>query len=510
MGALAERTHTHAHRPEPRIRYDARRALRIDRGDVGVALQPQIATAMGSRLGHDFSRVRVHTGPAAADSAGQLGARAYTSGAHIAFSTGSYAPQTSAGARLLAHELGHVAEQAADQDAARGQIVQRDDASTETPPPPSLHIPIGSSRLSLFPGDGPLRLAGMRLPLPGSLRATNALGAGPGPTFVADLDPRGLFVHLLDSIDLQTSTLAGTPPGLENDPAHQSRLQLVNPSMGLDFRSGRIWGLATLHVPSSYPPSLHPGTNVDVRVESSALNPLRWTASASYGPLVANATIRLHYDTSRLASALGTGPRSLATEATHPGFTASGTLGLNIGSRARLPLSYFSAEAATTVPRARPLLGAPTDFPSSYFAGGIIVAPPGSLFSVPAPALGATGARFGERSGVSGTVALAPTLSPEAISRGDPWHQEFPLYGFAEVSYVNRVSDGLELGIRAIAQVNTAELVRPPRGLPAPTPGAPRLTDPGDPRHPALPELPAPISPYVGVTIFGRFNTPYF
>jgi hypothetical protein len=36
----------------------------------------------------------------------------------------------------------------------------------------------------------------------------------------------------------------------------------------------------------------------------------------------------------------------------------------------------------------------------------------------------------------------APTLSPEAISKGDVLSQQFPIYACAEVSYVRRVSDG--------------------------------------------------------------------
>ena len=60
-----------------------------------------------SRMPGDLGRVRVHTGPAAARSAGQLNARAYTAGKHIVFGEGSHAPDTLAGRRLLAHELAH-------------------------------------------------------------------------------------------------------------------------------------------------------------------------------------------------------------------------------------------------------------------------------------------------------------------------------------------------------------------------------------------------------------------
>lgn len=63
------------------------------------------------RLGRDFGDVRVHAGPGAASSAEAIEARAYTSGSHIAFASGQYAPHTPAGLRLLSHELGHVVQQ---------------------------------------------------------------------------------------------------------------------------------------------------------------------------------------------------------------------------------------------------------------------------------------------------------------------------------------------------------------------------------------------------------------
>lgn len=66
---------------------------------------------MESRFGHDFKRVRVHTDARAAESAQAIDALAYTVGSHVVFGTGQYAPGTSAGQKLLAHELTHVVQQ---------------------------------------------------------------------------------------------------------------------------------------------------------------------------------------------------------------------------------------------------------------------------------------------------------------------------------------------------------------------------------------------------------------
>jgi Domain of unknown function (DUF4157) len=80
---------------------------------------------MEPRFGHDFSRVRVHTGELAAESAGQIHARAYTVGHHVVFGVGQYAPNTSPGLKLIAHELTHVLQQGA---AGESGVLQRERA----------------------------------------------------------------------------------------------------------------------------------------------------------------------------------------------------------------------------------------------------------------------------------------------------------------------------------------------------------------------------------------------
>lgn len=66
---------------------------------------------MEPRFGQDFSKVRVHTDAQAADSAKDIDALAYTVGEQIVFGVGEYAPSTTKGKRLLAHELTHVVQQ---------------------------------------------------------------------------------------------------------------------------------------------------------------------------------------------------------------------------------------------------------------------------------------------------------------------------------------------------------------------------------------------------------------
>jgi hypothetical protein len=66
---------------------------------------------MEPRFGHDFSRVRVHSGSRAADSARAVNALAYTAGNNIVFGANRYTSETVEGRHLLAHELAHVIQQ---------------------------------------------------------------------------------------------------------------------------------------------------------------------------------------------------------------------------------------------------------------------------------------------------------------------------------------------------------------------------------------------------------------
>ncbi|MDT5267906.1 MAG: hypothetical protein QOH49_92 [Acidobacteriota bacterium] len=77
----------------------------------GSPLDQGARSFMESRFGHDFGHVRVHADARAATSAREVGALAYTVGRDIVFGSGEYAPGTSGGRQLLAHELTHVVQQ---------------------------------------------------------------------------------------------------------------------------------------------------------------------------------------------------------------------------------------------------------------------------------------------------------------------------------------------------------------------------------------------------------------
>jgi lipoprotein-anchoring transpeptidase ErfK/SrfK len=87
----------------------------------GRPLEASLQQDMGQRFGHDFSRVRVHTGDEAARSAQDVNAHAYTVGHNIVFGTNQFLPGSNGGRRLLAHELTHVLQQ----DSANDLQIQR-------------------------------------------------------------------------------------------------------------------------------------------------------------------------------------------------------------------------------------------------------------------------------------------------------------------------------------------------------------------------------------------------
>lgn len=77
----------------------------------GRPLASGLRSEMETRFDLDFGRVRIHHGTQAANLAGRIGARAFTSGFDVAFGSGEFRPESREGRRLLAHELTHVVQQ---------------------------------------------------------------------------------------------------------------------------------------------------------------------------------------------------------------------------------------------------------------------------------------------------------------------------------------------------------------------------------------------------------------
>jgi hypothetical protein len=85
----------------------------------GAPFPQQARNYFEPRFGYDFSKVRIHTDTAAAQSARSINALAYTTSNNIVFNSGQYDPRTNAGKKLLGHELTHVIQQ------RQGKTIQR-------------------------------------------------------------------------------------------------------------------------------------------------------------------------------------------------------------------------------------------------------------------------------------------------------------------------------------------------------------------------------------------------
>lgn len=157
------------------------------------------------RFGRDFSDVHVHTDARAAESARGLNAAAYAAGGDLVFGAGRYTPGTTAGRRLLAHELSHVIQQSSDRSR---RVVQRTVDPTQVHCTPNVHNAVDDpvaaltsmddlARERLRGASNALFLASFRSPPP-----SGGAAAGPiGPAQFRNLfgDPSSGRTEVLDA-----------------------------------------------------------------------------------------------------------------------------------------------------------------------------------------------------------------------------------------------------------------------------------------------------------------------
>ena len=139
-------------------------------GSSGQPLDAATRDFMEPRFGQDFSHVRVHTNAQAAESAYATNALAYTVGSNVVFGAGQYAPRSSAGQKLLAHELSHVIQQgtqsratpqtkltigaASDASEVEADRVAEAVTSSNAVPQPLLHATPANNTIQRTIGDG--------------------------------------------------------------------------------------------------------------------------------------------------------------------------------------------------------------------------------------------------------------------------------------------------------------------------------------------------------------------
>ena len=137
---------------------DVEQGLQVSRSG-GIPMKEGTRAEMEGHFKADFSSVRLHTDAHAASMSRTLSAQAFTYGNHIYFGAGKYDPGSSAGKKLLAHELTHVVQQGA---ATRSKTLSR--------APRSVQRLLGSIRE---------RLAGYARHIPGYTLLTVIVGYDP-------------------------------------------------------------------------------------------------------------------------------------------------------------------------------------------------------------------------------------------------------------------------------------------------------------------------------------------
>ncbi|MFJ9823886.1 DUF4157 domain-containing protein [Streptomyces sp. NPDC101160] len=109
VGAMVQRSRAAAGETEERA--DERSPVHDVITSGGQPLDTETRADMESRMGADFSDVRIHTDSAADASAKGIGAHAYTVGNNVVFQREAYDPASPQGRTTLAHELTHVIQQ---------------------------------------------------------------------------------------------------------------------------------------------------------------------------------------------------------------------------------------------------------------------------------------------------------------------------------------------------------------------------------------------------------------
>ncbi len=117
---------------------DAEGAVRAA-GRGGRPMPKEVRSDFERRFGHDFRAVRIHDDSEATAAARAVQARAYTFGRDIVFGSGEYAPATTEGRRLLAHELVHVVQQTAPAPTSHVRPAGEIGGESRFPSHPSLH-----------------------------------------------------------------------------------------------------------------------------------------------------------------------------------------------------------------------------------------------------------------------------------------------------------------------------------------------------------------------------------
>ncbi len=214
----------------------------------GEPIDAGVRALMESRLGADFSGVRVHIDRQAAASASAVDAAAYTVGRHIVFGADQYAPATGGGRQLIAHELAHVVQQGDENARPPERISSEYDGGEREADRIAAQAEAGRARsASIIGSAGANRGTVQRTPA----KQTNC-GAGPltlpdgtviddPVAVITDAENRAneLLDNAISELDFTINQIrGGAPIGF---PTVSDALGFGLQLMGLDPNSERVW-----------------------------------------------------------------------------------------------------------------------------------------------------------------------------------------------------------------------------------------------------------------------------
>ena len=114
----------------------------------------------GERMGHDFSKVRIHADAAAEQSAKDVNAKAYCVDNNIVFNKGQYNPDSAEGKKLLAHELTHVMQQQDNKPELLNRVAQLTEKKREEEKPITIQGKAAKTRNKSSHGCGGVQVHG--------------------------------------------------------------------------------------------------------------------------------------------------------------------------------------------------------------------------------------------------------------------------------------------------------------------------------------------------------------
>jgi phage-related protein len=206
-------------------------------GDVltaaGHPLDPALRREMESRLGHDFTQVRIHTDRDATALTELLGADAVTVGQDVFFADGAFQPWSASGRRLIAHELLHTVQAPQAPGALRAG---RDAGAVSLPHEPIERQAEDEARQPNGLGD-PGRTGD---PASAAGRAPEVRAQAPAPAWLryASATAEQRRAEQLDPATVVDRLAAGILRSLRGDPADSSkRVSLHLARLGSELRS---------------------------------------------------------------------------------------------------------------------------------------------------------------------------------------------------------------------------------------------------------------------------------